>query len=113
MNMVVLTAALCSLNAGLYSTGQEAHQRDHLDQRKPHLHLAEHLDRDRFSPRTSTRAHRAKTHCGTWASGSQYFLKKFIYRATAVTSTIEVIAQFSQYSQPAVKAAFSPKNSRA
>ena len=33
--------------------------------------------------------------------GAQYFLKKFMYSATAVTSTIAVIAQFSQYSQPA------------
>ena len=56
---------------------------------------------------------RAKTHCGTESMNGQYFLKKFMYSATAVTSTMEVIAQFSQYSQPAVKAAFSPKNSRA
>ena len=39
--------------------------------------------------------------------------KKFMYSATAVTSTMAVIAQFSQYSQPATNAAFSPKNSRA
>ena len=45
--------------------------------------------------------------------GAQYFLKKFMYSATAVMSTIAVIAQFSQYSQPATNAAFSPKNSRA
>ena len=67
----------------------------------------------RLRPRTRIRAARAQAHCGTSAIGAQYFLKKFMYSATAVMSTIAVMAQFSQYSQPVTNAAFSPKNSRA
>ena len=62
----------------------------------------------RFRDRTTASATSAITHCGTDCSGSQYCDQNFTYRATAVTSTIEVNAQFRKYSQPAVYAIFSP-----
>ena len=92
---------------------QEGHERHHLDQREPELQLAEHLDRDEVQPEDQDQGGQGAAHCGTSAIGAQYFLKKFMYSATAVMSTIAVMAQFSQYSQPVTNAAFSPKNSRA
>src|SRR6185312_3978525 len=62
----------------------------------------------RFSDSTTASATSAHTHCGTELMNGEYLPKNFMYRATAVTSTMAVIAQLSQYIQPAAKAAFSP-----
>ena len=63
----------------------------------------------RFIDTTTTSAIRARTHCGMAWKACQYRQ----YVAIAVVSTIPVIAQFRKYIQPAAKATFSPKNSRA
>ena len=63
----------------------------------------------RFIESTTASATSAITHCGTTSNVPQ----KCMYVAIAVTSTIEVIAQFRKYIQPAANAAGSPRNSRA
>jgi hypothetical protein len=60
----------------------------------------------RFRPRQG-KGGECNIHWGISASIGTYFLKKFIYRATAVTSTMAIMDQLSQYSQPTVNAAFS------
>jgi hypothetical protein len=62
----------------------------------------------RLSESTTTRAIKAIVHCGTCCSGCQYCAQNFTYRAAAVTSTMEVIAQLRKYIHPAPYASFSP-----
>ena len=49
----------------------------------------------------------------TRRGSARFWLTMILYIATAVISTIPVMAQFMKDSQPATKAAFSPMNSRA
>ena len=68
-----------------------------------------HFTPTRFITVTMLSATSANSHCGTSENIAQYFM----YRATAVISTMPVMAQFRKNIQPATNAACSPRNSRA